>query len=273
MRYERMTMEEYRTPSKINRFKSRKNRRHVVGGSSTFFSDPLSLLPRSILHLTEYPVRSFIGGCLHAIPPRSTGNTLMNFFVYDDLQNYDLGRLNEKHRYITRKGIRNFTACQLTDREQFTEEAYGIYVSFYNRTGYEYRKERLDQACFREWAGKIFDTPGMLVIGAYREGKLSAIDISCHVEDLIIDDIFFSDTESLSLKVTDFLLHTIRETAASSDATYLFRGLPTGQRTLDESKIMRGCKILQKPALLRLNRVALYAARDLYEVQLHEVTR
>ena len=261
MRYTHMTIEEYVQYQRSTGSKVEKLGRTWWTEIRPFFFRPLNPFAEIEPEMVIYPANSYIGGCLHAVSPGKNANARMNLFVYDDVQNYSLGKLNEKHRYITRKGIRNFEARQLTDPEQFTEEAYDIYVSFFNRTHYQYKKERLDKVFFGKWARKLFDNPGLLIIGAYRDDKLSAVDISCYVEDLIIDDIFFSDTESLNLKVTDFLLHTIRETAASTDAAYLFRGLPTGHRALDESKLMRGCKVLQKPSILRINPVARYAAK------------
>lgn len=149
----------------------------------------------------------------------------------------------------------------MTEAGQFINGAYEVYLSFYARTRYQYKKERFDRACFIDWSEKLFGDNRVLVVGAYRMGKLAAIDVSCQVEELIIDEIFFSDRESLDLKVTDFLLHTIRETAASSDAAYIFRGLPSGHRTLDESKLIRGCKVMRKPAMLWINPLALYTAK------------
>jgi len=226
-----------------------------------FFFRPLIVLAEVDPEATRYPSKSRIGGFLHAVPPAATTNTEMNFFIYDDIQRYSLGQLKEKHRHITGKGIRNFEARQLTDVGTFIDGAYEVYRSFYARTQYQYKKERLDRAYFIDWSEKLFGDDRVLVVGAYRMGKLAAIDVSCQVEGLIIDEIFFSDKESLDLKVTDFLLYTIRETAASSDAAYIFRGLPSGHRTLDESKLTRGCKVVRKPAMLWINPLALYTAK------------
>jgi hypothetical protein len=61
--------------------------------------------------------------------------------------------------------------------------------------------------------------------------------------------------------VTDFLLHELRESAASSDARYLFRGFPTGKETLDGSKLKRGCKVFLMPAYCKINPLALYVGK------------
>lgn len=261
MRYQRMTIQEYALYQRSLGLKVEKRDDVWWAEVRPFFFRPLISLAEVDPEATRYPGKSRIGGFLHAVSPAATTNTEMNFFIYDDIQRYSLGQLNEKHRYITRKGIQNFEARQLTDAGKFIDGAYEPFRSFYDRTRYQYKKERVDRAYFIDWSEKLFGDDRVLVVGAYRMGKLAAIDVSCQVEDLIIDEIFFSDTESLNLKVTDFLLHKIREAAASSDAAYIFRGLPSGHRTLDESKLTRGCKVMRKPALLRINPLALYTAK------------
>lgn len=261
MQYQRMTIQEYALYQRSLGLKVEKRNDVWWAEVRPYFFRPLICLAEVDPEATRYPVKSHIGGFLHTVPPAATANADMNFFIYDDLQRYSLGQLKEKHRYITRKGIRNFEARQLTDVGKFIDGAYEPYLSFFARTRYQYKKERLDRASFIDWSEKLFGDDRVMVVGAYRMNKLAAIDVSCQVEDLVIDEIFFSNNESLDLKVTDFLLHTLRETAASSDAAYIFRGLPSGHRTLDESKLTRGCKVMRKPALLRINPLALYAAK------------
>lgn len=226
-----------------------------------FFFRPLFPFATLDPATAHYPPLSWIGGVLHAVPPGAVSNSRINLFVYDDLKNYSLAVLGEKHRNITRKGIRNFTARRITDPDEFVREAYPVYRSFYERTRYWYKRDRLVSKRFKAWTKALFANRKVLVIGAYRHGRLSAVDISQYVEGVIYEDTFFSATESLSLKVTDFMLHTVRELAAESEAHYLFRGLPTGKRSLDESKLTRGCRILELPACCRLNPMALFAAR------------
>ncbi|MRR06986.1 MAG: hypothetical protein EG828_08580 [Deltaproteobacteria bacterium] len=261
MRYQRMTIQEYALYQRSLGLKVEKRNDLWWAEVRPFFFRPLIPLAEVDPEATRYPGQSRIGGYLHAVPPAATANAQMNFFIYDNLQRYSLDQLKAKHRHITRKGIRNFEARRLPDAGTFIDGAYEIYRSFYARTRYQYKKERLDRACFIDWSEKLFGDDRVLVVGAYRMGKLAAIDVSCQVEGLIIDEIFFSDKESLDLKVTDFLLHTIREIAVSSDADYVFRGLPSGHRTLDESKLTRGCKVVRKPALLWINPLARYTAK------------
>jgi hypothetical protein len=241
---------------------------HVVKINNTWWTEARPfffrpLFPFAEIHpnFKEYPLQSLVGGILHLVPTGAAGNTNMKLFLYDELKEYSLDKLAAKHKWVIRKGSENFSAKRITDQNEFIDTAFPIYESFFARTGYFYKKDRLKKSVFATWSETLFDHPKIVTTGAYHQDKLSAIDISYRVEDVIIDDVFFSDTESQALRVTDFLLHTLRDAAASSDAKYLFRGFPTGKETLDESKIRRGCKIFQMPAYCKINPLALYVGK------------
>jgi hypothetical protein len=233
------------------------------------FFRPLFPFTRIRPEFKNRPLLSLVGGVLHPVPAGVSGNSHMHFFVFDDLSNYSMDKLNAKQRENIRKGMKNFSSRRLTNLDQFVEEAHPVYRSFYHRTNYFFRKDRLNKEIFAAWSKHFLDNPKVVVFGAYHQGKLAAIDISYQVEDIIIDDFFFSDTQSQSLKVTDFMTHTIREAARNSNIRLIFRGFPSGKRTLDESKILRGHRVLKLPAHFSLNRILLGLVktfrRDNYE--------
>jgi hypothetical protein len=209
----------------------------------------------------RYPLKAFAGGFLHLVPAGEPANSNMNFFVYDNLKNYSLDSVSNKRRRIIMQGIRNFVAKRITDPDEFIDTAYAVYITYYNRTKYSYKDERADKGAFSEWAKNLFNNQKILKIGAYHNDKLSAIEISYYVEDVIIGDTLFTDDVSLNMKVTDFILHTLREAAVYTNARYFFVGLPTGVSSLDQSKLIRGCKLLKMPAYYKINPVALSVAR------------
>lgn len=217
-----------------------------------FFYRPLFPFSRVAPAPENYPSGSLIGGVVHLVPEGSRGNSWMNLFLYGDLQDYALERLG-KMGWTARKGLQQLRAGRIHELERFVEEAYPVYRSFYQRTRYFYKRERTLKTAFHDWASSIFSTPKVVVTGAYLQERLCAIDIAYQVEDVIIDDVFFSDTASQQLQVTDFMLHILREAARESDARWLFRGYPSGKESLDRSKLMRGCKLVPFPGQLRLN--------------------
>jgi hypothetical protein len=240
----------------------------VLKRKDTWWIEPRPFFFRTLFPLEEiypetanYPAQHLVGGVLHRVSTDSQANTSMKMFLYDELPEYSLYTLAAKQKWVVKKSLENFTVRRMTDLQEFIASAFPIYGSFYDRTRYSYKKERSHKATFAQWAALLFARRKIMVLGAFHEGKLAAVDISYQVRDLIIDDVFFSDTPSQSLRVTDCMVHTLREMAASSGARYLFRGFPCGKQTLDESKIHRGCKIYQIPAYRKINPVALYVGK------------
>jgi len=226
-----------------------------------FFFRTLYPLARVTPGFAGYPLPHLIGGVLHLVPEGVPANTSMKLFLYDRLSEYVPEDLPAKQKWVIKKSIENFSARRITDADEFVATAFPIYGSFYDRTRYSYKKERAQREIFAAWARTLFAFPGILVLGAYHRGTLAAVDISYRVEELIIDDVFFSSTESQRLRVTDFMVHTLRELARTSGASYLFRGFPCGKQSLDESKLNRGCRIFRIPAFQRINPVALHLGR------------
>ena len=240
----------------------------VVKIRDTWWVEPRPFFFRTLYPLAEidpefnnYPLLHLVGGVLHLVPSGVGSNTSMKLFLYDELKDYSISKMATKQKWVIKKSLENFTARRITDLNEFIDTAFPIYGSFYDRTKYSYKKERSQKEAFAAWARTLFDFPKIVITGAYHEGNLAAVDISYQVENLIIDDVFFSDSQSQGLRVTDFMVHTLREAAASSDARYLFRGFPCGKQTLDESKIRRGCKIYRIPAYCKVNPVALMVGK------------
>ena len=226
-----------------------------------FFFRPLFPFAAVSPELRNYPPVSLLGGVLHPVPLEPEGNSYMHLFLYDAPQQYSLDKLPIKLRQSIKKGQKYFSARRITDFDEFVEEGSRVYHSFYDRTGYFYKKERLDREGFAAWARPLFQHGKVVVMGGYQEGRLAAVDVSYRVEDVIIEDVFFSDTESQGRQVTDFMAHTLREAAAETDARFIFRGYPSGKQSLDESKVLRGCKILKIPARFRINPLLLFVVR------------
>ncbi|SNB45816.1 hypothetical protein [Geobacter sp. DSM 9736] len=261
MNWEPITIDEFAEYSRANGMKV-----ELIDGVwwaqvRPFFFRPLFPFSEVDPSVNRYPRGSCIGGIIHAVPSRVSANSQINLLVYDELQSYSFEKLNEKQRWLTKKGLKNFEVRQVTDIMEFVEGAYEPYVEFYHRTRHSYKKERLIKNQFYSWAKILFENPKVLILGVFYQEKLCAIDISLYIEDVIYDDIFFSNNESQKFKITDFILHTKREMAAMTNAKFIFRGLPTGKPSLDESKIIRGCKILQLPGNCRINPLVLQGAK------------
>jgi hypothetical protein len=211
----------------------------------------------------RYPVKAFIGGFMHLVPASVPATSCLKVNVYDDLPNYSLDILSSKRRKVTKDALARFSARAITDVDEFAETAYDVYKVFYQRTNYWYQNERIKKDCFCLWAKRLFAHDKVSVTGVYLDDKLSAVETSFRVEDIIFGDNLFTDDVSLRLNVVDFIMHRLREAAAATDARYFFSGLPTGVESLDNSKTKRGCTLLSLPAYCKINPLALSLAKHL----------
>jgi hypothetical protein len=261
MNWEAMTIDEYAEFQIASGVKTIKIDGIWWTEARPFFFRPLFPFAKLAQENAKYPLQSVLGGVLHPVPEGTPSNSCMNFFLYDDLREYSIDKFSTKQRWIIKQGLKNFEARRITDLRMFIDEAYPIFAEFYDRTRYFYKKERKERDSFAAWAELFFRFPKVFVMGGFYQGRLCAVDISYRVEDIIIEDTFFSDRECQKLRVTDFFVHTLREAARSSDASVLFRGFPSGKQTLDESKVRRDCKVLKMPAYCRINPIALYIGK------------
>jgi hypothetical protein len=209
----------------------------------------------------RYPAKAFLGGVLHVVPSSIVTKSCINFHVYDNLQNYSLDLLSSKRRKVIRHCTAKFSIRPIPDLDEFISAAYPIYRVFYQRTNYWYKNERNEKEHFIAWANNLYDLPKINKNGIYLDNKLSGVETSFRIEDIIFGDNLFSDNEGLRNDIIDFLVHSVRESAAHTDAKYFFSGLPTGVTTLDSSKRMRGCQLLSLPAYCKINPFALSAAK------------
>jgi hypothetical protein len=224
-----------------------------------FFFQPLFPFLELLPHSAKPPRSAFFGGFQHLVPDGETANSQKNFFIWDDVAGYSLSALNHTRRSSIKKGMRHFSIREIADREEMVSAGHSVYRSFYERTGYRYKKERTDKDHFRQWASALYRFPKVKLLGAYHKGELCAVDISYVVQDVLIEATFFSKTEYLQYRVADAMVHTLREMAAASgNIRFIYKGPVTGLRGLDESKLIRGCKILSKPAYYQLHPLALF---------------
>ncbi|NQT26407.1 hypothetical protein HQ585_13725 [candidate division KSB1 bacterium] len=218
-----------------------------------FFFRPLLPFREINPIFNKIPLKFLIGGYQHVVDSRIHSNSTMSFFAFDDIQNYSFDNLSSSRRNVIRRSLKNFSAKQMKDEKEFVNDAFKVYVSFYERTKYYYNKKRINKSYFSAWAEILFKFPKLMIIGTYHQDKLSAVSISFLIDENIIDATFFSDTQSQKMQVTDFILHTIRETASHSDAKYILRGMPSGKEGLDNAKLTRGCRLIKKPAYYKIN--------------------
>lgn len=219
-----------------------------------FFYQPLFPFLEFAPGSRKAPHAALLGAFQHLVPSPSMANSQKNYFVWDDLRNYSLQKINHQRRYNIRKGMKCFQVREIVDMPEFISAAHPIYCSFYERTKYSFRKERVDKRHFADWAATLFRFPKVKILGAYRGGELAAVSVSYLVNDIVIEATCFSRTEDLKDHVLDALAHGLLERSANCPAANIvFRGTATGFKNIDDSKARRGCKLLSLPAYYHMN--------------------
>jgi hypothetical protein len=240
----------------------------VVRTNGLWWVEPKPFFFRPLIPLAEfdptgvrYPVRSSVGGVQHCVPDEAAANSTKSYYVFEEPQKYDLATLSHGHPNKIRKGLKYFQWRRIDDVDQFIIQAHSVYVSFINRTGYSFRKERVNPRKFEAWARAVFKHPKIVLNGAFCGDRLSAVSICYLAGGIYNHDTYFSDTQSLPLRVFDFVIHKVREDAATTGARLVYMGPQTGVVGIDRAKEGRGCNLIVRRTHLRLNPFASFALK------------
>jgi hypothetical protein len=193
------------------------------------------------------------GGFQYVVASQEKANSTMNFLMLDQVHEYSLDKLKHERRRLIKKASRQFEIRPLGDIKEFREQGYQAYLSFYKRTGYFYKANRIQKEKFGEWSDTIIKFPKAILLGGYGESGLVAVSISYLVDQTLIYATFFSDTVALQKGVGELMFHKIREVAAQHpDIREVFVRQYHGGNNQDKYYILRGCKFVRKPANLNL---------------------
>ena len=223
----------------------------------TCFYRPLQPLQEFHPDSIRPPLLSLLGGIQYPVPPEVEANSHLNWLIFDETRGYSLASLDKNRRRQVRMADREFSIRPITDVNVFKQQAFSVYRSFYERTGYKAGASRRDPAIFSDWADAVFRIPHVLILGAYHNGKLGGVSLTYQINDTVIYATFFCDNHALDLYLSDLMLHTVRESAAiAPDVRHVFVGMYKGNRGLDEFYLLRGAKLVRQRARLKINPLA-----------------
>jgi len=206
---------------------------------------------------TPLPVNGVVGLTQHAVPPTAPANSRLNFLFFEDTRNYSSGGLDRYRRKQLNQAARHFAVRRIVDLSHFQKKAHPVFLSFYERTHYEYGSQRRDPAEFARWAEALFRLPGVLILGGYEGDELVGVSLSFLLKDTVIYTSFFCTTDSMRRFLADLVLHAIRSAAAANPAiARISVGMYKGNKGLDDFKFLRGATCVQKRALIRGNPLA-----------------
>jgi len=210
----------------------------------------------------------FPGGCQYVVTNQGKANSTMTFLMLDQVHEYSLDKLKHERRRLIKKAAQQFEIRPLGDIKEFREQGYQAYISFYKRTGYFYKAHRIQKEKFAEWSDTIIKFPKAMLWGGYEEGGLVAVSISYLVDQTLIYSTFFCNTVALQKGIGELMFHKIREVAAQHpDIREGFIRQYHGGNNQDKYYILRGCKVVRKPANLNLNTLAHSVLRSCFQKQ------
>lgn len=225
-----------------------------------------SLFFRPLLPLTEHrpdtvrpPPRARFGAYQYPVATGDKPNSAVNLLLFQQAREYSVERLDKKRRRQVKLAAKDFEirVLGLADLADFKRQAHPVYLSFYERTRYQVGAKRQDPAYFAAWADAVFAVPNVLILGAYRNGELGGVSLSYLIRDTVVYATFFCNDEALKRYLSDLMLHSVRELAATSpEVRQVFASMYKGIRGLDEFYLLRGAALVRQPARLEINPLA-----------------
>ncbi|MGB6546693.1 MAG: hypothetical protein WA871_05640 [Candidatus Acidiferrales bacterium] len=222
-----------------------------------FFYRPLFQFQEFSPSAVRAPAAARLGCYQFAVPNGHAANSHLNLLMFEDAPKYSIASLDQNRKRQVRLGIKALTIREISDPAELKEGGHPAYLSFFERTRYEYKSDRRDKSVFARWVDDQFRFPGNIILGAYRGSELAAVGISQVVGDTLVYSTFFAGDIGLKHCAADLMLHTVREQAAALPCVrQIFAGMYKGGNGPDSSLVLRGCKIVRKPAILRVNPAA-----------------
>lgn len=219
-----------------------------------FFYRPL--LPFKKYDLVTLSDRSCrLGVFQYAVNTGQVHNSYLNPIVFDDLQNYDVAKLQKNARNNLKKAFLNpITVRRIADERELSEKGHPVYVSFYERTKFNFDTSRRRKPGFALWAKTLLQFPEVVVLGAFLGHELLSFEITCRVDNAIIIKTIVNSDKALELRTPDLVLHCCRTSAIETpDICLIYHGMFSPNPGLNKYKIMRGARVLALPAHLTVH--------------------
>lgn len=216
-------------------------------------------------HLPEgykLPSCFFLGGYQKPAFDPEYANSSINYYSFDSPSSFSIDQLDQPSRYEIRKSEMHNRHVIMEDYLSFCEEAYPVYISFYERTSYGYKNNRTKKSVFNTWADNIFRNPKIIILGAYQGDNLAGVMIIGNVVGVISILSLFSSTKFLKNRTNEFLYYKARVMAAqTSGATSVLVGMESENIGLNRFKEKRGATMKKNPTTIWINPMAELALR------------
>ncbi len=96
----------------------------------------------------------------------SPNQSYINFMVFEQPQSYLQYSLSSSFRRRIQKPAKCIKICLIKNVDELIDDVFQVYSSFYERTGYSFRKDRTDVKVFADWARLLFRFRKVIIWGA-----------------------------------------------------------------------------------------------------------
>ena len=219
-----------------------------------FFYRPLLPVLEFSTPVVQTPV-AWPGGFQYVVAEGLQANSTMNFLMLDELNNYSLESLTHKRRQLIKRAAQQFQVRSLQDPESLKAQGHSVYLSFYQRTRYTYKQDRISYKVFCRWIDTLFSRPETILLGGYGPNGLAAISTSYWVDHTLVYSTLICESDALHKNLGELMFHEVRQLAANhSGIRQIYVRNYHGGNSLDQYYLYRGCQLVRKPARLEIPR-------------------
>jgi hypothetical protein len=229
----------------------------VVERNGIFWRQVRPFFYRPVLPVQEFSepeaAKSFgwPNGFQYALNGAGRTDSALNFIMLDNAPDYSVESLGRRRKQLIRAAGQMFQVKPLRDLREFQRSGFNAYRSFYERTGYTHRADRKNEAAFQQWAENVFSEPKVILLGGYGPDGLVGVSRSYWVGRTLVYATLFCETNSLKKNLGELMFHELRMLAArEAGIADIFVRNYQGGNSLDNYYLMRGCKLVSKPARL-----------------------
>jgi hypothetical protein len=214
-----------------------------------------------------------LGGYQLAIKNKKKANSTINYYVFNNVKGYDVCTLPRKERQAVSKSMKYLEIKRENNFIEFVEKSYPVYHSFYCRSQYKYRRDRINYNVYSKWAGKLFNSEKTIILGVYRKDVMIGVLTMAYVRGVIAMLTQFSHTDYLKFNPSDLLFHTVRVIASKCEGIqFIYSGMMSADKGINDFKETRGASLIKAPSCYYVNPIASIMLKCLAGKYLRKIT-
>ena len=219
---------------------------------------------RPVFHYLKYdkldiqvPDSFHLGGFQYPITEERNANSTINYYIFNDVLEYDISRVSRNERKRVLHSMKYLEVKIESDVSTFNEKSYPVYKSFYNRSAYKYKRERVRSSNYTEWVNKLFESGKTIVLGVYDNNAMVGVLTMVYIRNVVVLLTQFTHTDFLHKKPSDLLYHAARMIASKIEGIrFIYAGMASDEKGVNDFKEMRGASLIKSPSYYYINPIA-----------------